>query len=241
MLEIIPAIDLVEGKCVRLEQGDFGKLKVYSDDPLSMAQRFEKIGLRRLHMVDLDGAKTGKISNHRILEKIAKHTNLIIDYGGGIKTQGDLETVLNCGAQMVNIGSIAAVNPPMMEEWINMLGEDKFLLGADVHEKKIAVRGWQETSEWELFGFLSHYQDLGVKTFFCTDITRDGLLAGPSFDLYGEILNRFPLMNLVASGGVSKVEDIKKLDALGCSGVILGKAIYERRIDLEELRLLIAD
>jgi len=241
MLDIIPAIDLVEGKCVRLEQGDFGRLKVYSDDPLSMAQRFEQTGLRRLHMVDLDGAKTGKISNHRILEKVANHTNLIIDYGGGIKTQGDLETVLNCGAQMVNIGSIAAVDPPLMEEWVNMLGEDKFLLGADVREKRIAVRGWQETSEWELFGFLSHYQDLGIKSFFCTDIARDGLLTGPSLGLYGEILNRFPQMNLVASGGVSKVEDIKKLDELGCYGVIVGKAIYEGRINLEELRLLMAD
>lgn len=236
MIEIIPAIDLIDGKCVRLSQGDFAQKTVYSDNPLEMAKEFETAGLSRLHIVDLDGAKNGKVLNLKVLETIASGTRLTIDFGGGIKTDDDIESVFDAGAKMASIGSVAVKNADKFFEWLEKYGGDKILLGADVKNEKIAINGWQTATEAEIIPFLKDYAAKGVTQTFVTDIAKDGLLQGSSTELYRKILRESPELKLIASGGVSRIEDIRELDRIGCAGVIVGKAIYEGRISLQELK-----
>lgn len=236
---IIPAIDIIDGKCVRLTQGDYAQKKVYNEHPLEVAKAFESIGVRRLHLVDLDGAKKGAVVNWKVLEAIAGKTNLVIDFGGGIKTEDDLRIVFENGAALATIGSIAVKNPELFAGWVKQYGADKIFLGADVKEEKIAVGGWLETTELSVFDFLEENIRQGVKHIFCTDIAKDGLLQGPSVALYEKILQRFPQIDFVASGGVSTMEDIYTLAETGCSGAIVGKAIYEERISMKELQAFI--
>ena len=235
-MNIIPAIDLIDGQCVRLTKGDYDKKKIYSSNPLEIALNFEKIGFKRLHLVDLDGAKAGKVINGDILKSICKNTLLEVDFGGGIKTDSDLEIVFEAGAKQATIGSLAVKEPQKMKEWILKYGADKFILGADVKEGKIAIGGWLETSDIDLIPFIQRYFDLGIRTVLCTDISKDGMLSGPAFELYEEIMKQFPDLNLIASGGVSNIEDIQKLCTLNIPSVVVGKAIYENRIDLVDLR-----
>ncbi len=234
MIEIIPAIDLIDGKCVRLSQGDFANKKIYHENPLDAAKEFVVAGLKRLHIVDLDGAKSGKVTNLKTLETIAANTNLTIDFGGGIKTDEDIESVFNAGAKMISIGSIAVKNSVKFFEWLKKYGSEKFLLGADVKNGKLAINGWQTATELKILPFLKSYCEQGVTQVFCTDISKDGLLQGTSNELYEQILEQLPKLNLIASGGVSSVEDILELEKIGCSGVIVGKAIYEGRINLKD-------
>jgi len=236
---IIPAIDLIDGKCVRLTQGDYAQKKVYNENPLEVALQFEDIGIKRLHLVDLDGAKKGQVVNIAVLEKIASKTKLTIDFGGGIKTDTDIERVFNTGAAIATIGSIAVKNKELFFSWLNKFGADKLLLGADVKEEKIAVGGWLESTNISIFDFIKDNTAKGIKTIFCTDIAKDGLLEGPSLELYKKIVERFPQLNLIASGGVTSVTDLKLLKESGCSGAIVGKAIYEGRITAEELKLFL--
>lgn len=236
MIEIIPAIDLIEGKCVRLSQGDFGRQKIYRENPLDVAKEFESVGLRRLHVVDLDGAKTGKLTNLKVLETLAGHTGLVIDFGGGIKTNADVQSVFDAGAHFASIGSVAVRDPETFYSWIEKYGSDRILLGADVRAGRISINGWQTETELEIISFLKAYVRRGVGQVFCTDISKDGLLQGVATALYEQILDSFPDLKLIASGGVSRIEDIYQLDRIGCSGVIVGKAIYEGRIRLEELQ-----
>jgi len=237
MIEIIPAIDLIDGKCVRLLQGDFAQKKIYSENPLEVAERFESAGLKRLHIVDLDGAKRGKIANLKILETIARRTNLTIDFGGGIKTDEDVQSVFDAGAQMAGIGSIAVKDSEKFFAWLEQYGGERILLGADVRGDKLAINGWQTTTEIEILPFLTNYFARGVRQVFVTDISKDGLLRGPSNELYARILTGLPDLKLIASGGVSRLEDIEELEKIGCAGAIVGKAIYEGRIKLEEFKL----
>jgi phosphoribosylformimino-5-aminoimidazole carboxamide ribotide isomerase len=234
-IELIPAIDLIDGKCVRLSKGDYNTKKVYNENPLEVALEFEAHGIKRLHLVDLDGAKAGHIVNHKVLETIAAKTNLIIDFGGGLKTTGDLQIAFNSGAQMVTGGSIAVKNPDEFSAWIAQYGADKIILGSDVKDKKIAVSGWLETSTLDLFDFLEGYTNKGITKTICTDISKDGMLLGPAIELYKEILARFPNLYLVASGGVSCMKDIELLQEAGIPAVIFGKAIYEGRITMKEV------
>ncbi|HEY2726856.1 MAG TPA: 1-(5-phosphoribosyl)-5-[(5-phosphoribosylamino)methylideneamino]imidazole-4-carboxamide isomerase [Parafilimonas sp.] len=236
MIEIIPAIDIIDGKCVRLSQGDYQTKKIYDKSPLGIAKQFEEAGIKRLHIVDLDGAKQGKIIHLKTLEKVAAYTKLIIDFGGGIKTTEDVEAVLNAGAEMINIGSVAVTQPELVEEWITAFGANKILLGADVKDENIMISGWQQSANINIINYISAYILKGVNQFFCTDISKDGLLQGASIDLYKKILNIFPQLNLIASGGVSSIDDVEQLNAIGCSGVIIGKALYEGRIQLDELK-----
>ena len=235
MIEIIPAIDLIDGKCVRLSQGDFARKKIYSENPLEIAKEFEAYGLNRLHIVDLDGAKRGKVTNLKVLETIARNTNLTIDFGGGIKTDEDINSVFAAGAAMASIGSIAVKNAERFLAWIEKFGSEKILLGADVKGKHLAINGWQTATEIEILSFLREYFAKGVTQVFVTDISKDGLLQGSANELYAEILREIPDLKLIASGGVSKMEDIYELEKIGCAGVIVGKAIYEGRIKLEDL------
>jgi len=235
MIELIPAVDLIGGKCVRLTQGDYAQRTVYADDPVEMAKRFEGIGLRRLHLVDLDGAKAGRLVNLSVLEKIARATSLLIDFGGGIKTQDDLRAVMGAGAGLAVIGSVAVKAPERVHEWIGTFGADKFFLGADVREEKIAVSGWLEQTELDIYDFVNGYAARGLKTIFCTDISRDGLLRGPATELYKKMSVRCPGIRLTASGGVSSMNDIAALEEAGCAGAIVGKAIYEGKITLAEM------
>ena len=235
MIDIIPAIDIIDGKCVRLSQGDYNNQKVYSNSPLDVAKEFEDYGLRRLHLVDLDGAKSKHIVNYRTLEQIAAHTSLTIDFGGGIKTEKDLAIALECGAQMVTVGSIAASNSALFEEWLQKFGPQKIILGADAKDEKIAVNGWLEGSNLQLLPYLEQYYGKGITQVLCTDIRQDGMLQGPSTDLYKKIMQQIPSLYLIASGGVSSMADIHALDAAGVPSVIFGKALYEGRITLEEL------
>lgn len=235
MIEIIPAIDLVDGKCVRLVQGDFAQQTLYSENPLEVAQMFADAGLTRLHMVDLDGAKSGKLANLKVLERIAAHTNLTIDFGGGIKTDQDIEAVFDAGAQMASIGSVAVKEPEKFFAWLERYGGERILLGADVNGNNLAINGWQTATNVEILPFLREYFARGVTQTFVTDISKDGLLEGASTLLYAEILRALPRLKLIASGGVSKIEDIRELEMIGCAGVIVGKAIYERRIRIAEL------
>ncbi|TWW00876.1 1-(5-phosphoribosyl)-5-[(5-phosphoribosylamino)methylideneamino]imidazole-4-carboxamide isomerase [Chitinophaga pinensis] len=232
---VIPAIDIIDGKCVRLTQGDYAQKKVYNEHPLEVAKAFESIGVRRLHLVDLDGAKKGAVVNWKVLEAIAGKTNLVIDFGGGIKTEDDLRIVYENGAALATIGSIAVKDPALFSGWVKKYGADKIFLGADVKEEKIAVGGWLETTELSVFDFLEENVKQGVQHIFCTDIAKDGLLQGPSVALYEKILQRFPQIDFVASGGVSTMADVHALAEAGCSGVIVGKAIYEERISMKEL------
>jgi phosphoribosylformimino-5-aminoimidazole carboxamide ribotide isomerase len=235
-MEIIPAIDIIDGKCVRLTKGDYNQKKVYDQDPAAVARRFEDQGLKRLHVVDLDGARTGKIVNHATLRKIASETNLHIDFGGGIKSREDLELAFDCGARQVTAGSIAVKNPELYLEWLDIYGAEKIILGADVNQEKIAVSGWQESTQIDLFDFIQEKMKRTVKYVICTDIQKDGLLQGPSVELYKKILQHFPDIFLIASGGVSSIKDLDKLKMIGCRGAIVGKAIYEGKISLEELQ-----
>ena len=234
-MQIIPAIDLIEGKCVRLTEGDYAQKKIYNEDPLEVAKNFEGIGLMRLHLVDLDGAKAGKVVNWKVLEKIANKTNLKIDFGGGIKTEATLKTVIDTGATYATIGSLAVKSRLVFEEWIERFGAEVFMLGADVFEEKIAVGGWLEKTNIDVYEFMQSYINKGLTQMFCTDIQKDGKLEGPSIELYKKIITKFPTLQLIASGGVSKLQDLVELRAIGCSAAIVGKAIYENRISLEAL------
>ncbi len=234
-MQIIPAIDLIDGKCVRLTEGDYAQKKIYNEDPLEVAKAFEGIGLMRLHLVDLDGAKAGEVVNWKVLEKIANQTQLIIDFGGGIKKETTLQTVFDTGANYATIGSLAVKNRAVFEEWIERFGADAFMLGADVFEEKIVIGGWLEKTNIDVYEFIQSYMNKGITQIFCTDIQKDGKLAGPSIDLYKKIIEQFPTLQLIASGGVSKMEDLHALRTIGCAGAIVGKAIYENRITLEEL------
>lgn len=235
-MEIIPAIDIIDGKCVRLTQGDYAQKKIYNEHPLEVAKQFEDAGLERLHLVDLDGAKAGMVKNWKVLETIAGKTALVVDFGGGIKSGKDVTIVFDSGAAMATVGSIAVKNKDVFEKWLLEFGPEKFLLGADVKGENIAVHGWTETTDIDLFDFLQQYIDKGITNVFCTDVSKDGLLAGPSIDLYKKIIARFSSLHFIASGGVSSMKDLEDLDAIGCSGAIIGKAIYENRISLTDLQ-----
>ncbi len=235
-IELIPAIDLIEGKCVRLSKGNYDTKKVYNNNPLEVALEFESNGINRLHLVDLDGAKAGRIINYKVLETIASKTSLIIDFGGGLKSSDDLRIAFDCGAKMATGGSIAVKNPEEFESWVSKYGADKIILGSDVKNKKIAVSGWLETSDLDLFEFLANYKEKGITKTICTDISKDGMLQGPSLNLYKEILKKFPDLYLIASGGVSNMKDINKLNEAGIPSVIFGKAIYEGLISMKEIK-----
>jgi len=234
-MQIIPAIDIIEGKCVRLTEGDYAQKKIYNEDPLEVAKAFEGIGLMRLHLVDLDGAKAGEVVNWKVLEKIANNTELKIDFGGGIKTEAILKTALDTGATYATIGSLAVKNELLFQEWIARFGAKVFMLGADVFEEKIAIGGWLEKTEISVFDFMKSYIDKGVKQIFCTDIKKDGKLQGPSIELYQKIIEQFPNLHLIASGGVSSLDDLIELEEIGCAAAIVGKAIYENKITISEL------
>ena len=240
-MEIIPAIDIIDGKCVRLTQGDYAQQKIYNEHPLEVAMQFEDAGLERLHLVDLDGAKAGAVKNWKVLETIAGKTSLVIDFGGGIKTEKDVQIVFNSGANWATVGSIAVKNKEEFVKWLLQFGAEKFLLGADVKEEKIAVSGWTETTEVNIFDFLQQYVEKGITNVFCTDVSKDGLLAGPSVELYKKIIQRFSSLQFIASGGVSNMKDVEDLAEIGCSGAIIGKAIYENRISLEDLQVFSAN
>lgn len=235
-MQIIPAIDIIDGKCVRLTEGDYSQKKIYNEQPLEVAKEFEDAGLNRLHLVDLDGAKAGVVKNWKVLETIAGKTSLIIDFGGGIKTDKDVEIVLNSGSAFATVGSIAVKNEEQFVKWLLRFGAAKFLLGADVKEEKIAVSGWLEKTDIWIYDFIEKYIRKGVQQIFCTDVSKDGKLEGPSVDLYKNIIAKFPHLHFIASGGVSKMKDVETLHEIGCKGVIIGKAIYENRISLQELK-----
>ena len=235
MIEIIPAIDIIDGKCVRLSQGDYNAKKVYNEDPLEVAKMFEDAGINRLHLVDLDGAKAKHIVNQAVLEKIVFHTSLTVDFGGGVQSDKDIEIAFNSGAAMVTGGSIAVRNRELFTSWLTKYGNEKIILGADCKDHKIAVSGWQEATSLDILSFIDDYITEGVTKVICTDISKDGMLQGPSIDLYKEILQAFPKLYLIASGGVSCFQDILDLETVGVPAVILGKAIYENRVTLEEL------
>jgi phosphoribosylformimino-5-aminoimidazole carboxamide ribotide isomerase len=234
-MEIIPAIDIIDGKCVRLTQGDYAQKKIYNEHPLEVAAAFEDAGLRRLHLVDLDGARAGAVRNWKVLETLAGKTGLIIDFGGGIKTAADVDIVFNSGAALATVGSIAVKDAGLFSDWLREYGADKFLLGADVKEEKIAVHGWQETTDIWVYDFIREHMERGVRQVFCTDVSKDGLLQGPALELYRMIVKEFPDLHFIASGGVSGMDDLHRLEEAGCKGVIIGKAIYEGRIRLSEL------
>lgn len=236
MIEIIPAIDLIDGKCVRLSQGDYNNKRIYNENPLEVAKMFEDHGIKRLHLVDLDGAKAQHIVNYKVLEKISNETNLIIDFGGGLKSDEDLRIAFECGASMVTGGSIAAKQPDKFLTWIEKYGHERIILGADVRDEKIAVSGWLETTDIELIPYISDYLQKGIRQVICTDISRDGMLEGPSISLYKKMISELPEMFLIASGGVSSLKDIEVLDNEGIPAVITGKAIYEGKIKMNELK-----
>lgn len=234
MIELIPAIDIIDGSCVRLTKGDYEQKTVYGD-PLEMARQFEEIGYRRLHVVDLDGAKSRHIVNDKILSRLSKETSLVIDFGGGIKSDDDIGKAFEACASMVTIGSVAVTNPELLERWLLKYGPERIILGADVRNGRISINGWKEDSEQELLPFLKQYIDMGVKNVLCTEISKDGTLSGPAISLYKEVMKAYPQLHLIASGGVSSMDDIKALEAAGIPAVVFGKAIYEGRINLKEL------
>ena len=234
MIELIPAIDIIGGQCVRLTKGDYDQKTVYGN-PLEMAQEFERIGFSRLHMVDLDGAKSKHIVNSSVLRHVSTDTQLVIDFGGGIKTDADLEEAFNCGARMVTVGSIAVSQPDLFMAWLDKYGPERMILGADVRNGKISINGWKEDSTEDLLPFLQKYIDAGVKNVLCTEISKDGTLAGPAVELYQRVMEAYPNLHLIASGGVSSIDDIKALDQAGIPAVVFGKAIYEGKINLQEL------
>ncbi len=236
MIDIIPAIDVIDGQCVRLTKGDYDSKTVYRSNPAEVAAEYEAAGLKRLHVVDLDGAKSKHIVNQKVLSAITDATGITVDFGGGIKTDADIETAFACGASMVTIGSIAITQPELLFGWVKKYGPDKIILGADVRNGKISINGWKEDSDVELKDFLKKYIDAGVRKVLCTEISKDGTLTGPAVGLYGQLMQAFPGMYLIASGGVSSMDDIKALDAAGIPAVVVGKAIYEGRISLQELK-----
>lgn len=237
-MQIIPAIDIIDGKCVRLTEGDYSQKKIYNEKPLEVALQFEDAGVKRLHLVDLDGAKAGKVKNWRVLETLASKTGLVIDFGGGIKTSGDVDIVFSSGAALATVGSIAVKDEEEFVRWLKQYGAAKFLLGADVKNEKIAVGGWLETTNIWIYDFIQKYMEHGVKQIFCTDVSKDGKLEGPSLSLYTTIMTQFPTLELIASGGVSSMEDLDQLKDIGCKATIVGKAIYEGRIRLSDLKFV---
>ncbi len=234
-MRIIPAIDIIDGKCVRLSKGDYSTQKTYNENPLEVAKSFEAHGIQYLHLVDLDGAKSSTIVNHKILEQIATKTSLKIDFGGGLKSDNDLKIAFESGANQITGGSVAVKNPELFQEWINKYGSQKIILGADANNEKIAVSGWLEESKEDLIPFVQAYQKNGINYVICTDIAKDGMLEGPSFDLYKRILEQVSGIKLIASGGISTFDELPQLAAMGCEGTIIGKAIYENRISLKQL------
>ncbi len=235
-MEVIPAIDIIEGKCVRLVQGDYAQKKVYNENPVEVAQAFEGAGLKRLHLVDLDGAKAKQVKNWKVLETIAARTKMIIDFGGGITTAKDVSIVFDSGAQYATVGSIAVKQEEEFTKWLLQFGSDRFLLGADVKARKISIHGWLEDTTIDVMDFIDKYYKKGVQQVFCTDVSKDGKLEGPSLELYKEIVTRFSTLNFIASGGVASLEDLDTLQEIGCSGAIVGKAIYENKISLTDLK-----
>ncbi|MER3470395.1 MAG: 1-(5-phosphoribosyl)-5-[(5-phosphoribosylamino)methylideneamino]imidazole-4-carboxamide isomerase [Chitinophagaceae bacterium] len=234
-MEIIPAIDIIDSKCVRLTHGDYSQKTVYKEQPLEVAKQFENAGIKRLHLVDLDGAKAGTVKNWKVLEMIASKTSLIIDFGGGLKKEEDVQIVFNSGAALATVGSIAVKDEARFTEWLAMFGVNKFLLGADVKKEKITVGGWLEETDIWVYDFIENYVQKGLTQIFCTDVSKDGALEGPSTELYRNIVQKFSKLHFIASGGVSSMDDIYGLQEIGCKGVIIGKAIYEGRIKLSEL------
>lgn len=240
MFHIIPAIDLIEGKCVRLTQGDYGQKTIYNENPLEVAKEFEDAGLTRLHLVDLDGAKAKKVVNWKVLERIATQTQLHIDFGGGVQSDDDLRIVFDSGAKQVTGGSIAVKNPDLFETWLNQHGGDKMILGADARNERVAVSGWEEGTGLWVYDFVQQWVEKGAKYTISTDVAKDGLLQGPSFDLYKNLQEHCPELNIIASGGVSNIGDIERLAEMNLFGVIVGKAIYEGRVTLSELTRWVA-
>jgi len=234
-MDIIPAIDIIDGKCVRLSKGDYQQKTVYRDNPLEMAKEFQDAGIKKLHLVDLDGAKARTVINLEVLESISRNTNLEIDFGGGVQSREDLLKVFEAGAKQVTGGSIAVNNAELFESWLNEFGVERIILGADVKHNKIAISGWQEQSHWELDDFLEHYLQKGIRRVICTDVSKDGLLQGPAIGLYERLVKAFPQLAIIASGGVSNLQDLKDLKASGVDGAIVGKAIYEGRVTLKQL------
>ena len=232
---IIPAIDIIDGKCVRLTKGDYSKQVIYNEDPLEVAKQFEAAGIERLHIVDLDGAKAGKIINLKTLEAIAGATKMTIDFGGGVKSIADVSNIFTAGASIVTIGSLAVKHPELLEEWLMEFGTQRFMVGADVLDGKIKISGWLEDGGVDIFSFIGRMLSLGVTNIFCTDISKDGVMEGPSLELYKQIIEEHPEVSLVASGGVSNINDVLQLKKIGCAGVIIGKAIYEGKVLVEEL------
>ena len=235
MIELIPAIDIINGQCVRLTKGDYDQKTVYRDSPAEVAKEFEQIGFKRLHVVDLDGAKSKHIVNSSVLRRITTETQLTVDFGGGIKTNEDIEKAFTAGASMVTIGSVAVTNPELFMGWIEKYGAERIILGADVRYGKISINGWKENSAEDLLPFLRKYIDAGVRNVLCTEISKDGTLSGPAISLYKEMMEAYPKLHLIASGGVSSIDDIKALDSAGIPAVVFGKAIYEGKINLNEL------
>jgi len=235
-MTIIPAIDIIDGKCVRLTKGDYSKKTIYNEDPLEVALQFENTGIKRLHLVDLDGARTGSVKNWKVLEKIAGKTKLSIDFSGGISTQKSVEISFNSGAAFAAVGSMAVKDEVTFTGWLLVYGAEKFIVGADVKNEKIVIRGWTELTSLTVFELIEKYKTKGVKQFFCTDVNKDGLLQGTAIDLYKKILNEHPSIDLIASGGITAVSELDELRQAGCNGAIIGKAIYENRITLNNLK-----
>ena len=235
-LQIIPAIDIIDGNCVRLTQGDYSKKTIYYKNPLDVAKQFEDAEIMRLHLVDLDGAKAGTVKNWKVLETIAGKTKLVIDFGGGIKTEKDVSIVLESGATYATVGSIAVKDEAEFTRWLEQFGAEKFILGADVKDEKIAIAGWLETTDIWIYDFIEKYINKGIQQIFCTDVSKDGKMEGPSIELYKNIISKFPKLHFIASGGVSTLKDVDQLQEIGCKGVIIGKAIYENKISLQELK-----
>lgn len=240
MIQIIPAIDIIDGKCVRLSQGDYGQKTIYNENPLEVAQSFEAAGIERLHLVDLDGAKQKKIVNHKILESLSSKTKLKIDFGGGIQSDEMIQLAFDYGASQITAGSIAIKNPELVQQWIVNFGPEKIILGADAHHEKIAISGWQEGTDTSVYDFVSNWTQKGVIYTISTDVAKDGMLQGPSFGLYQKLQSQNPHLNIIASGGVSQLDDIVRLNEMNLYGVIVGKAIYEGRISLAEISKFIA-
>lgn len=238
-MEIVPAIDIINGKCVRLTQGDFSQVKVYDEQPLEVAQRFEDAGIERLHLVDLDGAKAGAVKNWKALEAIAGKTALVIDFGGGIKSEKDVQIVLDSGARYATVGSVAVKEKATFERWLTQFSAETFLLGADVRNEKLTVTGWTENTEIDIYDFINDYVTKAVRQIFCTDVSKDGAMQGPATELYQTIITKFPELHFIASGGVRDLDDVYELERIGCKGVIIGKAIYENRISLADLKTFI--
>lgn len=237
MMQIIPAIDIIDGKCVRLEQGQYHKQKTYFENPVEVAKLFEGHGISRLHLVDLDGAKAKHIVNWRVLEQITNETNLIVDFGGGVKTDKDIGLAFESGASMITVGSIAVQNQVLFLDWLQKFGPEKIILGADLKDGNVVTHGWLQSSDWKWNPFLTHYLDAGVTKVLCTDVAKDGMMEGPSFTLYQSILNAFPDVFLIASGGVRNIDDLNQLQEMGCPAAIVGKAIYEQTIQFKELEI----